>query len=73
MSTSTDESPVPQADSFNEDLLGFLCCPISKSLLRWDAAHSELICDQLKVAFPVVTGVPKLVPSDGRFLPEEST
>lgn len=35
---------------------------------RWDAASSELICDELGVAYPVVNGIPNLRPADGRII-----
>ena len=37
-------------------------------LCRWDAQTSELICDELSVAYPVVNGIPNLRPADGRVI-----
>ena len=39
-----------------------VCC------CRWDAMTSELICDELSVAYPVVNGIPNLRPADGRVI-----
>lgn len=39
-----------------------VCC------CRWDAITSELICDELSVAYPVVNGIPNLRPADGRII-----
>ena len=38
---------------------------------RYDKATNELVCDKLGVAYPIVEGIPHLVPGDGRVL--EST
>ena len=35
---------------------------------RWDATASELICDELGVAYPVIKGIPNLRPADGRII-----
>eukprot|EP00270_Netrium_digitus_P021737 TRINITY_DN949_c0_g1_i1.p1 TRINITY_DN949_c0_g1~~TRINITY_DN949_c0_g1_i1.p1 ORF type:complete len:143 (-),score=15.34 TRINITY_DN949_c0_g1_i1:243-671(-) len=53
------------------ELLHFLVCPLSKQPLRYDSSRSELVNDELGVAYPVVDGVPHLVPSLGRVVEEE--
>ena len=35
---------------------------------RWDPSASELINDELGVAYPVVDGIPHLTPDSGRVL-----
>jgi uncharacterized protein YbaR (Trm112 family) len=35
---------------------------------RYDAAAQELVNDDLGVAYPIIGGIPRLVPSDGRIL-----
>ena len=35
---------------------------------RYDAKNNELVSDSIGVAFPVVNGIPNLVPQDGRML-----
>lgn len=35
---------------------------------RWDPAASELVSDEIGVAYPVVNGVPQLTPEKGRAL-----
>ena len=37
-------------------------------MCRWDPAASELICDELNVAYPVVNGIPQLAPENGRVM-----
>lgn len=36
---------------------------------RYDPVGSELICDEIGVAYPVIAGIPRLLPSAGRVLP----
>ncbi len=35
---------------------------------RWDAANSELVSDEVGIAYPVVNGVPHLKPESGRVI-----
>lgn len=35
---------------------------------RYDVSTNELVCDKLGVAYPVINGVPNLVPQDGRLI-----
>ncbi|KAK9915019.1 hypothetical protein WJX75_003683 [Coccomyxa subellipsoidea] len=53
---------------FDEGLLEFLACPLSKTPLRWDADTSSLICDELGVGYPVKNGMPNLRPVDGHVI-----
>ncbi|KAJ7538538.1 hypothetical protein O6H91_11G053300 [Diphasiastrum complanatum] len=52
----------------NPKLLEYLVCPLSKTPLRYCEQSQELINDELGVAYPVVDGIPCLVPADGRIL-----
>lgn len=49
--------------------LRFLADPLSKAPLRYDATAAELVCDEAGIAYPVIDGVPCLLPSAGRRLP----
>ncbi|QGP79052.1 Trm112 family protein [Sphingobium sp. CAP-1] len=42
-------------------LLAKLVCPVTRTPLRWDAAHGALLSDAAGLAFPVRDGVPVLV------------
>lgn len=55
---------------FDESDLEHLACPISKTPLRYDALRRELVADAVHVAYPVVNGVPHLIPADARIIPE---
>jgi len=35
---------------------------------RWDAANSELVSDEVGIAYPVINGVPHMKPESGRAL-----
>lgn len=37
---------------------------------RYDPVASELMCDEIGVAYPVIAGIPRLLPSAGRVLPK---
>ncbi|RCV42768.1 hypothetical protein SEVIR_9G242500v4 [Setaria viridis] len=53
---------IPQA------LAAVLVCPLSKKPLRYCEASGSLVSDAVGVSFPVVDGIPCLVPKDGRLL-----
>lgn len=39
---------------------------------RYDKQNNELVCDALGVAYPVINGIPNLVPEDARMLKSHS-
>ena len=41
-------------------------------LCRLNAAANELICDELGVAYPIINGIPRLIPTEGRVLDADS-
>uniref|UniRef100_A0A7S1SNE5 Protein preY, mitochondrial n=1 Tax=Tetraselmis chuii TaxID=63592 RepID=A0A7S1SNE5_9CHLO len=50
------------------DSLAALGDPLDKKPLRYDPENSELVNDRLGVAYPVVHGIPQLIPNKGRVL-----
>jgi uncharacterized protein len=52
--------------SLDPVLLEILVCPVSRTPLRWDAAASELISDEARLAYPVRDGVPVLLVEEAR-------
>jgi uncharacterized protein YbaR (Trm112 family) len=56
-------NPNLQAD---RALLDLLICPMTRTLLRYDAQRQELISDAARLAFPIRGGVPVLVVDDAR-------
>jgi hypothetical protein len=51
-------------------LLEILVCPLTKTLLRYDAARQELISDRAKLAFPIRDGIPIMLADEARALEE---
>ncbi|KAK9133788.1 hypothetical protein Scep_013316 [Stephania cephalantha] len=49
---------------FNE----ILVCPLSKQPLRLCEESNTLISDALGVSYPIVDGIPCLVPTDGKLI-----
>uniref|UniRef100_A0A2R5LFX1 Protein preY, mitochondrial n=1 Tax=Ornithodoros turicata TaxID=34597 RepID=A0A2R5LFX1_9ACAR len=63
------ESPKDRAQPthvFDEQKLSVLVCPISKKPLRYDRDRNVLVCDEMKVAYPIVDGIPDLLPQSGK-------
>lgn len=53
-------------------LLEILVCPVTKGLLRYDAAKQELISDRAGLAYPIRDGIPVMLPGEARTLtPDE--
>ncbi|XP_048756576.1 UPF0434 protein Mmar10_2939-like [Ostrea edulis] len=59
------------ANSFDESILKILVCPVSRKPLRYDREKNELICDGSGIAYPIVGGIPNLVPQDARIIKDE--
>ena len=49
-------------------LLELLVCPLTRSLLRYDAAAQELISDKAKLAFPLRNGIALMLVDEARSL-----
>tara|TARA_R110002124_G_scaffold10469_5_gene52241 strand:- start:4567 stop:4749 length:183 start_codon:yes stop_codon:yes gene_type:complete len=49
-------------------LLELLVCPVTKMPLEYDAEKQELISKSAGLAFPVVEGVPVMLPDEARRL-----
>jgi len=47
-------------------MLETLCCPLTRSPLRWDEDAQELVSDAAGLAFPVRDGVPVLLVEEAR-------
>jgi uncharacterized protein YbaR (Trm112 family) len=56
---------------FDEKLLQFLVCPLSKEPLIYDAQKQELISPKAHMAYPIKNGIPILLPDEARPLPHE--
>jgi uncharacterized protein YbaR (Trm112 family) len=47
-------------------LLEILVCPICKGELFYDKENNELICDQSKLAYKVIDGIPVMLIDEAR-------
>ncbi|XP_010266849.1 PREDICTED: uncharacterized protein LOC104604270 [Nelumbo nucifera] len=57
----------------NKTLMEILVCPLSKQPLRVNEDSGSLVCDDLGVSYPIVDGIPCLVPKDGKLLETDCT
>ncbi|NWY73317.1 PREY protein, partial [Erithacus rubecula] len=53
-------------------LLRFLVCPLSKRPLRYEEATNELINEELGIAYPIIDGIPNMVPEAARMTRKEA-
>ncbi|XP_053461813.1 protein preY, mitochondrial [Nycticebus coucang] len=51
---------------FDPALLEFLVCPLSKKPLRYEASTNELINEELGIAYPIIDGIPTMIPQAAR-------
>ncbi|KAI3665349.1 hypothetical protein L6452_43973 [Arctium lappa] len=55
----------------SKTLSEILVCPLSKQPLRVCEKSNSLISDAIGVSFPIVDGIPCLVPKDGKIIEAE--
>ncbi|XP_037111004.1 protein preY, mitochondrial-like [Syngnathus acus] len=58
--------------AFDTSLLEFLVCPLSKKPLRFEVTTNELINDELGIAYPIVDGIPNMIPQEARLVQKDS-
>uniref|UniRef100_G7P5W7 Protein preY, mitochondrial n=1 Tax=Macaca fascicularis TaxID=9541 RepID=G7P5W7_MACFA len=61
-SNKTEEPP----RALDPALLEFLVCPLSKKPLRYEASTNELINEELGIAYPIIDGIPNMIPQAAR-------
>ena len=66
MSDSAKDPVKPAA--FDRRMLEALVCPVTQSVLSWDAERQELVSKAAKLAFPVRGGIPVMLVSEAREL-----
>ncbi|EKX48017.1 hypothetical protein GUITHDRAFT_39630, partial [Guillardia theta CCMP2712] len=49
-------------------LLQVLACPLTKSKLTYNEETNELISEEAGVAYPIVNGIPNMIPHDARII-----
>ncbi|KAL2905924.1 Protein preY mitochondrial [Bienertia sinuspersici] len=60
-------------EGIGKTLSEILVCPLTKQPLRYCEKTGSLISDEIGVSFPVVDGIPCLVPKDGKILEDEGS
>ncbi|XP_062856163.1 protein preY, mitochondrial-like [Trichomycterus rosablanca] len=55
-------------EQFDVSLLQFLVCPLSKKPLRYEETTNELINDEHGIAYPILDGIPNMIPQDARLI-----
>ncbi|XP_029010466.1 UPF0434 protein msl4429-like [Betta splendens] len=63
-----DEAQPP----FDTSLLDFLVCPLSKKPLRYESNTNELINEELGIAYPIIDGIPNMIPQEARIIKKAS-
>ncbi|GAA4124169.1 Trm112 family protein [Aminobacter aganoensis] len=53
-------------------LLELLACPLTKGPLTWNAERGELVSRLARLAYPVRDGIPVMLPSEARQIPDEA-
>lgn len=60
-------------EGISKTLSEILVCPLTKQPLRFCEKTGSLISDEIGVSFPIVDGIPRLVPKDGKILEDEGS
>jgi uncharacterized protein len=60
--------PERAAHGVDRKLLEILVCPLTKSVLEYDAEKQELISRAAKLAYPIRDGIPIMLPEEARRL-----
>ena len=66
MSDADPDQPSPERPE--RRLLDALVCPLTKMPLEYDEARQELISRAARLAYPIRSGIPHMLPSEARHL-----
>ena len=55
-------------NKIDKALLDILVCPITKNKLIWDKDKNELISEEARLAYPIIDGIPIMLPDEARKL-----
>ncbi len=71
--TAMSKSKTKDGESSRVDpkLLEILVCPLTKTVLEYDAKRQELISRAANLAYPIRDGIPIMLPDEARKLDEE--
>ena len=62
------EEPTAKTERTAPRFLELLVCPLTKTSLEYDEKNQELISRAARLAYPIKSGVPYLLPSEARQL-----
>ncbi|GCB76972.1 hypothetical protein scyTo_0018406 [Scyliorhinus torazame] len=54
--------------ALDPSLLPYLVCPLSRKQLRYEESSNQLINDELGIAYPVIDGIPNMIPQDAKLI-----
>ena len=63
---SPNEHPSSIERHIDPKLLELLVCPLTKSVLRYDAERQELVSSAARLAYPIRDGIPIMLPDEAR-------
>lgn len=70
MTDTQDQTPSPddtsQGPSFDRRMLEALICPVTHTVLSYDADRQELVSKSAKLAFPIRSGIPVMLVDEAR-------
>ena len=55
-------------NKIDKTLLDILVCPLTKNKLIWDKDKNELISEEARLAYPIIDGIPIMLPDEARKL-----
>jgi uncharacterized protein YbaR (Trm112 family) len=59
------------AQAVDRRLLEILVCPLTKTVLEYDAERQELVSRAARLAYPIRDGIPIMLPEEARPISEE--
>ena len=66
MTTATETTP-----AFDRHMLEALVCPVTHTVLHYDAARHELVSRAAGLAFPIRAGIPIMLVAEARQIRED--
>jgi len=68
---SDDTTQAEKPATVDPKLLEILVCPLTKTVLEYDARRQELISRAAGLAYPIRDGIPIMLPDEARKLDED--
>ena len=68
---TSGDRPRRAAGSMDPKLLEILVCPLTKTVLEYDADAQELISRAARLAYPIRDGIPIMLPGEARPLEDK--